>query len=216
MITSSSYSLRGDDAELNERGLGRANLGCVQDGRRYVCTQPTKPTTSLYVFLLVSLRCFIADEVRLLSRCRHPNVTMLLGFAKDDMAGRRALVYENPKTCAQTPGFSISPGERSDGDRDEAGARTSKAGAAGWGREEVCGLAPGVRAAPGRERLLEAARRGRALRLGPAPPHGPRGGARPRAPPPAPARGPQGTAETGGFTARGLRVARRSACFALP
>ena len=44
------------------------------------------------------------EEVRLLSRCRHPNVVMLLGFAQDDdgialsaggaPAGRCALVYE--------------------------------------------------------------------------------------------------------------------------
>eukprot|EP00930_Biecheleria_cincta_P049998 TRINITY_DN3518_c1_g1_i1.p1 TRINITY_DN3518_c1_g1~~TRINITY_DN3518_c1_g1_i1.p1 ORF type:complete len:503 (+),score=98.11 TRINITY_DN3518_c1_g1_i1:146-1654(+) len=39
------------------------------------------------------------EEVRLLSRCRHPNVVMLLGFAqapagKDGASSRRALVYE--------------------------------------------------------------------------------------------------------------------------
>jgi serine/threonine protein kinase len=38
------------------------------------------------------------EEVRLLSKCRHPNVVMLLGFSREDAASagasRRALVYE--------------------------------------------------------------------------------------------------------------------------
>ena len=34
------------------------------------------------------------EEVRLLSRCRHPNVVMLLGFSEDSEKERCALVYE--------------------------------------------------------------------------------------------------------------------------